>query len=368
MTTKKISIIEPIGGHGGMDYYDYGLAFGLGQNKIKVEYFTSKNTLVLDFTNVKTNVVFGKVWKVRGVIRFYFFLKGYLSSFLISRKLNSEVFHFHLFNLGFLNLIVLFLASFFSQKKVVTLHDISPFHGKSNIFLEKVSMKLIDGIIVHNQSSKNELLKKNFRIPKIAMIPHGNYLPFVSMLPPPKHDGKIKLLFFGQIKEVKGLDVLLKAMAFVVKENPNFKLTIAGRPWKTDFQKYEKMITDLELVDFVETHIQFIEDEEVAALYEKADVVVLPYRHIYQSGVLLLTWSYGRTVIASNLDPFKELIINFENGFLFESENVEDLARCFLSLNRENILETTKNAANLIRDKYDWKPIGKQTLNFYKTL
>ena len=84
---------------------------------------------------------------------------------------------------------------------------------------------------------------------------------------------------------MKGLDILLKAIAMVVKENPNFKLTIAGRPWKTDGDRYEKMILDLGLDDFVERHFRFIEDEEVASFYERADVVILPYKRIYQSGV-----------------------------------------------------------------------------------
>ncbi len=363
-----ISLIDPVGGHGGMDYYDFGLAQGLASNDAVVLYFTCSNTIKRGFNNVTLFRTFGDVWRTNGVRKGFYFLKGYINAFLISRKNRSDVFHLHFFNLGFLNLIVLLIAFFFKQKKVVTLHDVSSFHGISIRLVEKVSMFFIDGIIVHNRASKSALLKKKLSLPKLAVIPHGNYLPFVSMLPTPKERQKIRLLFFGQIKEVKGLDVLLKAMAIVVKENTRFKLTIAGRPWKTEENYYEKMILDLGLGNFVERHFRFIQDDEVAPLYEKADVVILPYKRIYQSGVLLLTWSYGRTVIASNLDPFNELITNFKNGFLFESENPDDLARCILKLNFNDILKTTLNSRELIKNGFDWSTIGKRTLNFYKSL
>jgi len=365
---NRISLIDPVGGHGGMDYYDYGLAYGLGSNEILVDYFTCNNTNKRDFKNVVLFRPFGDVWRVKGLSRGYFFLKGYLNSFHISRKNRSDVFHFHFFNLGLLNLMVLMIAFFFKQKKVVTLHDVSSFRGNSCRLFEKVSMSLIDGIIVHNIASKTALLKKKLSLPKLAVIQHGNYLPFVTMLAAPDKKRKIKLLFFGQIKEVKGLEILLGAMAIVVNKNPNFKLTIAGRPWKTDGAHYEKMLLDLGLDNFVERHFRFIEDEEVAAFYEEAHVVILPYKRIYQSGVLLLSWSYGRTIIASNLKPFTELITNNENGYLFESENPEDLASCILKLNHNDILRTTLSSQELIKNKFDWSEIGQQTINFYKNL
>ncbi|WP_299160579.1 glycosyltransferase family 4 protein [uncultured Eudoraea sp.] len=363
-----ISIIDPVGGHGGMDYYDYGLASGLGSNEVVVLYFTCANTKEREYPNVSTQTTFHNIWKFTGFIRLYYFLMGYLKSFRLSNKEKTKIFHFHFFDLGTLNFIVLLMAFFFRQKKVVTLHDVESFYKRSNKIVSNLCLQLIDGIIVHNHFSKNEF-EKSFKYTKeITIIPHGNYLPFVSVLQEPTIDKIIKLLFFGQIKEVKGLDILLNAMAIVVRENPYFKLTIAGRPWKTDFGQYKKMIVNLDLVNFVESHIRFIEDDEVASFYENADVVVLPYKHIYQSGVLFLTLSYGRTVITSDLEPFKEVIRHNENGFNFQSENPEALASCILNLNQENILETTHNAAKLIKDKFDWIKIGQQTINFYNTL
>ena len=94
----------------------------------------------------------------------------------------------------------------------------------------------------------------------------------------------------------------------------------------------------------------------------------MPYKKIYQSGVLLLSFSYGRTVITSDLPPFKEIISNGNNGFMFESGNSLSLANAILQLDNKLISKVTKNTKALISNKYDWKTIGGSTLNFYKKI
>tara|TARA_R110002051_G_scaffold64139_2_gene116800 strand:+ start:47428 stop:48531 length:1104 start_codon:yes stop_codon:yes gene_type:complete len=367
MKLRTISIIEPIGGHGGMDYYDYGLAYGLGQDNSKVYYFTSNKTKIRAFKNVVVIPIFGNLWEAKGIKRGILFLKGYFNAFLNSKKLKTDIFHFHFFSLGPLNLMVLLIAFFFKQKKVVTLHDVSPFHGSANGIIERFCFRLIDGLIVHNKTSKEELVTKQITLPNIHIIPHGNYSPFVNEMPLPKQNEIIKLLFFGQIKEVKGLDVLLKAMGKVVQKSNKFHLTIAGRPWKTGTEKYEALIDDLALKSFVNCQFDYIKDNEVESLYNNADVVILPYRKIYQSGVLLLSLSYGRTVITSDLPPFKEIITHNETGCIFSSENVDELAECILKLDREMIERLTQNSKELIKE-YDWSEIGRKTKVYYGSL
>jgi len=364
----KISIIDPVGGHGGMDYYDYGLSYGLAYNFSSVKYYTGSKTKYRHYQNVQTIDVFKNVWDKKRPNKFFFFLVGYLKAFKISKRSKSEVLHFQFFSLGSLNLIILGLAFFFKQKKVVTLHDIESFHKSSFKLISKMCLKLIDGIIVHNKFSKSELEKNfNFNRP-ISIIPHGNYLPFVEPQPLAINSPIINILFFGQIKEVKGVDLLLDAMAEVVKTNHKYHLTIAGRPWKTDVKRYENKIKELGLSKYVTTHFKYIQDDDVKQFYKNASIIVMPYKKIYQSGVLLLTLSYGRTVIVSNLPSFTEVISNNQNGFIFESGNSLSLANCILNLNSELISNVTLNSKQIISQKYDWKVIGKATLSFYKKL
>ena len=364
----EIAIIEPVGGHGGMDYYDYGLAYGLGSHGIKVHYHTCSKTNIRKFKNVTTFHTFKDLWGKSSIIKLMLFIKCYYKAIRFEKKQNTDMVHLHFFSFSFLNLLVLMLLRLNNLKTIVTVHDVDSFYKSSIRWVEKISYCLIDGIIVHNQSSYNDLLNKNIKLPKIVIIPHGNYVPFVNQLPLPPENKIINLLFFGQIKEVKGLDILLNTFSIVIKQNKNFKLIIAGRPWKTEIDKYEKLIQELEISEYVETHFRYIEDIEIESFYKRTHIVVLPYKRIYQSGVLLLSMSQGRTAITSDLPAFSEIITNDENGFIFKSENIEDLAKCILSLTPDKIANATLKSHQIIQDKYDWIKIGRQTLDFYTTL
>ena len=107
-----------------------------------------------------------------------------------------------------------------------------------------MAYRLAHRVIAHNRISSDEL-KDRLHVPedKIAVIPHGNYLHDLRPMPstviareklglPPQ--AKV-LLFFGQIKDVKGLDILLSAMPTVLRHYSDAVLLIAGKPWKTDF-------------------------------------------------------------------------------------------------------------------------------------
>lgn len=367
--TIAISIIDPVGGHGGMDYYDYGLAKGIGFNECQVLYFTCVETKKRNYKNVLQISSFGKLWQSKNLaIKTIRFFKGYLKSFLLSKKNKSDVFHFHFFNLGLLNFFILLIATLFKQKKVVTLHDVESFHTSSLSFISKSALRFIDAIIFHNEFSKNEFLAEHKFTKPMAVIPHGNYLPFVNSKPLILNGEKIKLLFFGQLKKVKGVDVLLQAMQKVSSITPNFHLTIAGRPWKTEKDEFYKLINDYGIEDFVTTHFRYIDDTEIDQLYADSHIVVMPYKKIYQSGVLLLSMSYGRSVIVSDLDPFTEVIEDKFNGFVFKSENADDLAKCILNLDVKKIKSVTENLDGFIQKNYDWDKIGIMTLKLYNKL
>lgn len=361
----KISIVDPVGSHGGMNYYDYGLAYGLGANDVNVSYFSCNETESRYFKNITLIRSFKNIWHEKGLRKLYYFFTGYITAFNYSKRNGIKIIHLHFFDLGLLNLFVLLLSKLYSHKSIVTLHDVDPFIGKSNSVVESLCYKLVDGIIVHNQSSKGEILKKKqIKVP-LMVIPHGNYLPFIKKLPLPVEKSELNLLFFGQIKDVKGLDILIEAMRTVVEQKPNIKLTIAGRPWKTEISRYVKLIHKYDLQNNIETHFRYIEEIEMHDFYLKADLVVLPYKRIYQSGVLLLTMSYGRAAIVSNLEAFTEIVQDSETAFIFQTENSDDLASCILNISFDKIISITNNANQIIEKQFDWKNIGSLTKDFY---
>ena len=104
--------------------------------------------------------------------------------------------------------------------------------------------------------------------------------------------------------------------------------------------------------------------------YCAADLVVLPYKKIYQSGVLMMTLSYGKPVLASDLPPLKEIVADMQTAFLFESENSTLLAEKInlILLDPKKLEEVRVNGQELINVRYDWDEIGRQTKQAYQLL
>lgn len=371
MSDLTIGIIEPVGGHGGMDYYDYGLALGLGESNVNVRLYTCDVTEPRTYKNVTTILNFKNIWGNNFFRKVSNYLWSHYLSFKDLKKHNGSIAHLHFFSLRTIDMAVLLLGRARKLKLVVTIHDVNAFDNSEHSFIEKYCHRLIDGVIVHNQTSLKELLKKETIKAPVAIIPHGNYLPFIEPIKTNISEGEgLTILFFGQIKEVKGLDILIKAVAIVHKAGFNIRLKIAGRPWKSNLTEYVQLIEDLKITDIVESTFKYIPDEDVAKYYENTDLVILPYREIYQSGVLLLTMSYGVPVLCSSLEAFLEIITPDVNGYIFKTENVNDLADQIIKImhNKQGLKEVAANSNKLISEKYDWVHIGELTKTFFDSV
>ena len=172
------------------------------------------------------------------------------------------------------------------------------------------------------------------------------------------------------IKKVKGLEVLLKSFNKVIAKNPNTLLLIAGKPWENNFSIYQNIIDKNNLTNHCVLHTKFIPHKDVAHYYCASDLVVLPYKKIYQSGVLMMALSYERAVLVSDLPPLKEIITNDEDGFLFKTEDADSLSIKINEILANNeLLESVRiKGSKLINTKYNWDEIGILTKNAYKTI
>ncbi len=370
MDKLRIHIVEPVGGHGGMDFYDYGLAQGLAAQGAEVAYYTCSKTKIRQIDGVETHTIFGNVWSKKGISKGINYLRSYLRAFKDADKKKADVVHLHLFEVGRLNLLILSMTKRFRFRTVITLHDVDPLASKATPKIHERTYALCDKIIVHNAFSRNELLKKQVSPDKIAVIPHGNYIPFIEAVPDVPREDTLRLLFFGQIKDVKGLDILLDALHIALKTTPKLHLTIAGRPWRSGWSKYADQIKNLELEGVVESRIEYIPNEEVASLFAKSDLIVLPYRRIYQSGVLLMTMSYGKACLASDLEPFREVITADKNGLLFTAGSAESLAEQLIRCaEHPEMLTPIANAGRaLMETKFNWESVGMETMKLYRSI
>lgn len=109
---------------------------------------------------------------------------------------------------------------------------------------------------------------------------------------------------------------------------------------------------------------------EVAFYYRAADLVVLPYRKIYQSGVLLMAMSYQVPVLVSDLPGMLEVVQDEDTGFVFKTGNHQSLQACLLKILEypRLLAEVSQKASALMRNKYDWANIGLSTKKLYRDL
>jgi glycosyltransferase involved in cell wall biosynthesis len=283
-----------------------------------------------------------------------------------------------LFHVGTLELFNVVLARLLGFRVVLTAHDVEAFaQGLSKPALVRWVYRRADRVIAHSQVAKRELIDELSIDPrKIDVILHGNYLSSVpaglTNAAARAHFGfspdKRILVFFGQIKDVKGLDVLLNAFALARQTDDRLHLLIGGRIWKTDFSKYAELIRTHGLAPHCTLHLRYIPDAEVAYFYRCADLLVLPYRRIYQSGVVLEAMSYGSPVLVSDIPGMLEVIDDERTGFVFRSLDVIHLAQRIGEIFAipGHSLHVAQAGLQRVRERNDWGRLGAQSLACYQ--
>ena len=228
-----------------------------------------------------------------------------------------------------------------------------------------------DKLIVHNENSKRMLIEKwGIEENKIHVIPHGVYCSFLNEKSESLYVREKTFLIFGTIREYKGIDLLIKAIALLpenIKENMTF--IIAGKQnFQSDNTDYEGMIKKFNLSSQVQFLNRRIEDSELPELFKKADACIFPYRAISGSGALLMAYSFGTPVIASDIPTFVEETDGGKTGLLFQALNPKALAEAierFYNMEPNQIEEYKKNIHLLVSNKYNWENSAKLTAELY---
>ncbi|MFO8008994.1 MAG: glycosyltransferase [Candidatus Brocadiia bacterium] len=152
------------------------------------------------------------------------------------------------------------------------------------------------------------------------------------------------VLFFGFVREYKGVDVLLDAMARVVRQR-EATLVVAGEFWE-DRGRYERRVHELGLAGRVRLDDRYIPNEEVGLYFAAADLVVQPYLSASASGVTRLALDFGRPVIATRVGALPEVVQDGENGRLVPPGDAAALADAIVrSFEPAELARLSRNAA-----------------------
>jgi len=274
------------------------------------------------------------------------------------------------------------------KKVVLTLHNINAGNRDSedtllNRATLRIQYKLADHIFVHTNRMKRELME-DFQIPptRITVIPFGinNSVPSTELT---SEDARQQLgirqdertiLFFGNIAPYKGVEYLIAALREVSACRKDYRLIIAGRPKNCEpyWSAIRDAVSEESLKKLVLLRAEFIPEEETEIYFKASDVLVLPYRHIYQSGVLFLGYSFGLPALVSDVGSLKDEIVDGRTGFAFKPENSADLAKCIDRYFESELFADLEKRRGEIRayamERYSWNGIARTTINKYADL
>jgi glycosyltransferase involved in cell wall biosynthesis len=255
------------------------------------------------------------------------------------------------------------------RRYVLTIHDLLP-HGRHtpwNKYLYHISFRLPHRLVVHTERMREQVIMRHGVPPdRVTVMEHG-IEPSVSVHPVRRPDipSSPKLLFFGAVAAYKGLDLLLDALA--QSGHQTYSLLIAGLCRDATLRKTleQRIAQQLEGRQIVWRN-EFIPEQEVADIFCNADILVLPYRHIDQSGVLFQALRYGLPVVASRVGAF-EHYISEEVGVLAEPGNAESLRKALDALT-SRLPDISRIRIAEIGRGFEWSQTVRPLLSVYRVV
>ena len=161
------------------------------------------------------------------------------------------------------------------------------------------------------------------------------------------------------------MSILLQALSIVIPQIPNIKLRIAGNGEIT----YEEKSLINKMQKNIELHIGWIDDKEISSLIEDVDMLILPYIEASQSGVIPLSYSFGKMVVATNVGGLSEQIYN-NTGLLIKPNNIKELANTIIKLYQhpEDIIQMGEKAYITANEILNWNHSADILLEMTKNL
>ena len=203
---------------------------------------------------------------------------------------------------------------------------------------------------------------------RVLTLPHPLYSHFGEKLPREEAEarlglqkGRKNLLFFGLIREYKGLDILLEAFRDLPED---YQLIVAGEPYGS-FDRYQEIIDGLPGKDRVRLFLRYIKDSEVKQYFSAADVTVLPYRSATQSGISSVSYHFEVPMIVTDVGGLKDTIGDRGTGLLVARPDAGDVRDGILRYFADpSLAEGCVAAIRSEKQRLGWSGFCKQMLDF----
>lgn len=243
-------------------------------------------------------------------------------------------------------------------QRIGLVHNIIPHeHRPGDQQLSRYFTSACDGFMTLSASVKEELA--DFSNAPVKTSPHPIYDSYgaqVDQATAREHlgldaDGKY-LLFFGYIREYKGLELLLEAMAKPEIREQGIKLLLAGEYYGNQ-EKYEGRMAALGITDLIVAHTSFIANDEVRYYFGAADLVVQPYKTATQSGISQLAYHFEKPMVVTKVGGLPEIVPHGEAGYVIE-QDAEELAAAVLDFYQNEKAVGLRAGVTRMKQQFSW--------------
>jgi glycosyltransferase involved in cell wall biosynthesis len=255
------------------------------------------------------------------------------------------------------------LVRAFRRPRVLTAHDVLPREAlPGQRAAQRRLYERMDAVVVHSEHGRARLVDELALDPaRVHVIPHGVLRPAGDApLPPelPAFDGPVALCF-GLLRPYKGIDVLLEAWRGIA----GAELWIVGAPRMDTAPLHAAAPPGVRFVE------RFVSEGEAAALFRRADLAVLPYREIDQSGVLFTALGFGLPLVLTAVGGFPE-IAGARAATLVAPGDATALheALATLLVNPEQRAQLATAATALAAERHAWPAVAQAHLSLYRSL
>ncbi|MDR3410853.1 MAG: glycosyltransferase family 4 protein [Formivibrio sp.] len=374
-----VAIVDPLGKHGGLHYYVEALANALANQGVRVLVYVTELTGVSGQEKYEPVVSFGQLYGPESaLVRGWRFARGIVKAMLSARLNRAQMVNLHIFNFDARDAASVWLARLLGMKTLLTIHDVERYGTKGHRLLRRLTLAGASGYILHSQFCLEAFLTVEGKINKpVAIIPHGHYGKSFAHVPTrAEARGLLRMpeepctfLFFGNSRLEKGLDLLIEACGRLRRRN-DWRLIIAGKMKPEQQAYYAAIVQAHDPNGFIRMDARFVPDEEAVAYYRAADLVVVPYRVCYESGVTIMAMTLGVAVLVSDLSPLVETIAQGRAGITFVSDNVDSLAAALVHAieHRDQLDMIGTLGQKHVECERDWEKIGAATLQFLQQI
>jgi len=254
-----------------------------------------------------------------------------------------------------------------NTKALSILDNVVPHEKRpGDVAFTKYFLKPVDAFIAMSQSVLDDL--KVFEPNKpVSLIPHPIYDNYGTPISKTAARAILKLdenkkyiLFFGFIRQYKGLDLLMQAMADERMKKLDVHLIVAGEYYE-DAAPYNELLAKLQLGDRILMHTDFIANDAVKNYFCAADLVVQPYKSATQSGISQIAYHFEKPMVVTRVGGLLEMVPDNVVGFQCEPEPA-DIAAKIERYYLENREADMTAAVGVEKQKYSWDRLAKEIL------